>query len=169
MARLDRGKGSQQAKGGGMNDGNSYTAAQAAQVLGRSVKRVRQQIQEGKLEVIPDSEPVRVTAESVHKLRDTLRTQGTKPGRAPAANGLTFEQVKELVETLTTKALEAAQSERAAVEAMREKTEAALRAELDQTRAELTQTQAKTAELEQELATVKATPAQESRRRWWRS
>lgn len=152
-----------------MSDGNTYTAAEAAQVLGRSIKRVRQQIQEGKLEIVPDSDPIRVTAQSVHELRDTLRTQGTKPGRAPASTGLTFEQVKELVESLTTKALEASQSERAALEAQREKIEAALRAELDQTRAELMQTQAKTAELEQELATVKATPTEEPRRRWWRS
>jgi hypothetical protein len=76
---------------------------------------------------------------------------------------LTFEEVRELVETLTTKALEAAQSERAAVDQMREKTEQALRAELDQTRAELMQTQAKTAELEQELEQVKASP----KRKWW--
>lgn len=152
-----------------MSDGNTYTAAQAATVLGRSVKRVRQMIQEGKLEVVPDSEPIRLTAQSVHELRDALKGQGTRPGRAPSPVGLTFEQVRELVETLTTKAIEAAQSERAAVDEMREKTEQALRAELDQTRAELMQTQAKTAELEQELATVKATPAQEQRRRWWRS
>lgn len=169
MVRLNRGKGIEQAAGGSMNDGNDYTAAQAAQVLGRSVKRVRQMIQEGKLEVVPSSEPVRVTAVSVHELRNTLRTQGTKTGRAPTATGLTFEQVKELVENLTTKALEISQAERAAVEAMRQQTEAALRAELDQTRAELMQTQARQADLEQELATVKATPTQEPRRRWWRS
>ena len=152
-----------------MSDGNTYTAAQAAQVLGRSVKRVRQMIQEGKLEAVPDSEPIRLTAQSVHELRDTLRTQGTKPGRAPTAAGLSFEQVKELVETMTTKALEASQAERAALEAMRDKTENALRAELDQTRAELMQTQAQAAELQQELATAKATPTEEPRRRWWRS
>lgn len=152
-----------------MNDGNTYTAAEAAKVLGRSVKRVRQMIQEGKLEAVPDSDPIRVTAQSVHELRDTLRTQGTKPGRAPAANGLTFQQVMELVETLTTKALEASQTERAALEAMRDKTENALRAELDQTRAELMQTQAQAAELQQELATAKATSTPEPRRRWWRS
>lgn len=146
-----------------MSDGNTYTAAQAATVLGRSVKRVRQMIQEGKLEVVPDSEPIRLTAQSVHELRDALKGQGTRPGRAPSPVGLTFEQVRELVETLTTKAIEAAQSERAAVDEMREKTEQALRAELDQTRAELMQTQAKTAELEQELEQVKASP----RRKWW--
>lgn len=168
MVRLDREQGSQPASSG-MSDGNDYTAAEAAQVLGRSVKRVRQMIQEGKLEAVPDSDPVRVTAQSVHELRDSLRTQGTKPGRAPNSTGLTFEQVKELVETLTTKALEVSQSERAALEAMRDKTENALRAELDQTRAELTQTQAQAAELQQELATVKATPSQEPRRRWWSS
>lgn len=152
-----------------MNDGNTYTAAEAAKVLGRSIKRVRQMIQEDKLEAVPDSDPIRVTAQSVHELRDTLRTQGTKPGRAPAANGLTFQQVMELVETLTTKALEASQTERAALEAMRDKTENALRAELDQTRAELMQTQAQAAELQQELATSKATSTPEPRRRWWRS
>ena len=152
-----------------MNDGNDYTAAQAAQALGRSVKRVRQMIQEGKLETVPDSEPIRVTAQSVHELRDTLRGQGTRPGRAPSPVGLTFEQVQQLVETLTTKALEAAQSERAALNEMREKTEQALRAELDQTRAELMQTQARQADLEQELKQVKAAPEVTSRRRFWGS
>jgi len=146
-----------------MSDGNTYTAAQAATVLGRSVKRVRQMIQEGKLEVVPDSEPIRLTAQSVHELRDALKGQGARPGRAPSPVGLTFEQVRELVETLTTKAIEAAQSERAAVDEMREKTEQALRAELDQTRAELMQTQARQADLEQELEQVKASP----RRKWW--
>jgi uncharacterized coiled-coil DUF342 family protein len=82
---------------------------------------------------------------------------------------LTFEQVQQLVETLTTKALEAAQSERAALNEMREKTEQALRAELDQTRAELMQTQARQADLEQELKQVKAAPEVTSRRRFWGS
>lgn len=152
-----------------MSDGNSYSAAEAAQALGRSVKRVRQMIQEAKLEVVPDTEPIRLTAQSVHELRDTLRTQGTKPGRAPATTGLTFEQVMKMIDNFTSKQLEASQSERAALEAMRDKTENALRAELDQTRAELMQTQARQADLEQELATVRATPSQEPRRRWWRS
>lgn len=152
-----------------MNDGNDYTAAQAAQALGRSVKRVRQMIQEGKLEVVPGSEPIRVTAQSVHELREALRGQGSRPGRAPSPVGLTFEEVQQLVELLTTKALEAAQSERAAVNEMREKTEQALRAELDQTRAELMQTQARQADLEQELKQVKAAPEIAPKRRWWRS
>lgn len=152
-----------------MSDGNSYSAAEAAQALGRSVKRVRQMIQEAKLEVVPDSDPIRVTAQSVHELRDTLRTQGTKPGRAPATTGLTFEQVMKMIDNFTSKQLEASQSERAALEAQREKIEAALRAELDQTRAELMQTQARQADLEQELATVRAAPTEEPRRRWWRS
>jgi len=152
-----------------MSDGNSYSAAEAAQALGRSVKRVRQMIQEAKLEVVPDSDPIRVTSQSVHELRDTLRTQGAKPGRAPTTTGLTFEQVMKMIDNFTSKQLEASQSERAALEAMREKTEQALRAELDQTRAELMQTQAQAAELQQELATVRATPTEEPRRRWWRS
>jgi ribosomal protein L29 len=74
-----------------------------------------------------------------------------------------------MIDNFTSKQLEASQSERAALEAMREKTEQALRAELDQTRAELMQTQAQAAELQQELATVRATPTEEPRRRWWRS
>lgn len=169
MVRLDRKQGSQPPRCAGVNDGNTYTAAEAAKALGRSVKRVRQMIQEGKLEAVPDSEPIRLTAQSVHELRSTLRTQGTKPGRAPTATGLTFEQVIEMIDNITTKALEASQVERAALEAMRDKTENALRAELDQTRAELMQTQARQAELQQELATAKAAPTEEPRRRWWRS
>ena len=139
-----------------INDGNDYTAAQAAKVLNRSVKRVRQMIVEGKLEQVPDSEPKRVTAQSVHELRDTLRSQGAKPGRSTGTptTGLTYEQVLAMVETLTAptlKALETVQAERVAIESERRQVEEALRATLAEQAATITQ-------LEQQLAQPTTTP-----------
>jgi hypothetical protein len=145
-----------------VSDGNSYTAAQAAQVLGRSVKRVRQMIQEGKLDQLLDREPVEVTAQSVHELRDALKSQGPRPGRVPASTGWTYEQVKDMVDTMTTRALEMSQAERASLMRERDNTEKALRDELDQTRAQVTQLRA---QLEQ--VPTQAPEAPGIRRRWW--
>lgn len=136
----------------------SYTVAEAAKVLGRSTKRVRQMLTEGKLEALPDTQPVRLAAQQVNDLRAELRTQGARPGPAPQQTGLTFAQVKELVESLTTKALEAGASERAAAERARDATEEALRNELAEARARAQQLEAQLAE-QQETA--------RKGKRWW--
>lgn len=137
-----------------MSEG-TYTVTEAAKVLQRSPKRVRQMIREGKLSALPDMEPQRVAAEEVHLLREVLRTQGTRPGPAPQTTGLTFEQVLTLVDTLTTKAIEAAASDRAAADRARDDAEEALRNALAEERA-------KTVTLQAQLEAAEA-----KRRKWW--
>lgn len=119
--------------------GDSYTVSEAAKVLQRSPKRVRQILREGKLAAIPGSEPVRIPAADVHALRDVLRSQGPRTGPKPQpAAGLTYEQVRELVEELTRPALRALE----ATQETAEKVEAALRDELAAERAERSRLQA---------------------------
>lgn len=62
-------------------------------------------INEGKLVPIPDSHPLQIPAQQVHELREQLKGQGARP-TVQQGTGLTFEQVKELVESFTQKALE---------------------------------------------------------------
>ena len=83
----------------------SYSVTQAAKLLGRSTKRVRQMITEKKLAPIPDSHPLQIPAQQIHDMREQIKTHGARPA-AQQGTGLTFEQVKELVESFTQKALE---------------------------------------------------------------
>jgi excisionase family DNA binding protein len=62
---------------------DTYTVAQASSVLGLSQKRVRQLIQEGKLEQV-EGTPVRVSQAQVLDLRQARDTQG-KPSANPRA------------------------------------------------------------------------------------
>ena len=137
---------------------DSYTVTEAAKVLGRSTKRVRQMLAEGKLVALPDTQPVRLAAEQVNSLRNALRNQGPRTGPTPQPTGLTFEQVQALVDTLTTKALEAAASDRAAADRTRDAAEEALRNELAEARA-----RALTLE-----AQMQAMQEAQNSRKWWR-
>ena len=137
-----------------MSEG-TYTVTEAAKVLQRSPKRVRQMIREGKLTALPNMDPQRIAAEEVHTLREALRAQGPRPGPAPQPTGLTFEQVLTLVDTLTTKAIEAAASDRAAADRARDDAEDALRTALAEERA-------KTVTLQAQLEAAEA-----KRRKWW--
>jgi hypothetical protein len=140
---------------------DSYTVAEAAKVLGRSTKRVRQMLAEGKLVALPDTQPVRLAAEQVNDLRQALRTQGPRTGPTPQPTGLTYEQVQALVDTLTTKALEAAASDRAAADRARDATEEALRNELAEARA-------RAVTLEAQMQAIQASKDAERSRKWWR-
>jgi len=81
----------------------SYSVSQAAKIIGRSTKRVRQMITENKLTPTPDTHPLQIPAQQIHEMREQLKKPGLHTGQG---TGLTFEQVKELVETFTRKALE---------------------------------------------------------------
>jgi len=156
---------SAQPSGAGSVTGEDYNVREAAQVLGRSVKRVRQMITEGKLEQVADIEPIRVTAGSVHEMRDSLRSQGIKPGRSTtaAAGGLmTFAQVEALVAQLTAptnRALELMDSRQAALDLERRQVEEALRETVAQQAATI-------AQLEQQLTQPREASPQ--KRRWLR-
>ena len=127
-----------------------YTVAQAAKALGRSDRLVRKLISEGRIDVVPDSKPLRVTEASVHRERNQRRNV-PPPSKSPTA--FTVDEVEALVQ----RAVSAALSETLPkmLEA-RDSSEALLRDEV--------------ARLHAELEAMKAATGQEqaaARRRWW--
>ena len=104
-------------------------------------------ITENKLVPIPDIKPIQIPAQQVHDLREQYKNPSTRAA-AQQGTGLTFEQVKELVETFTQKALESAAAQQQ--QALSEQQQQAQ--ELKQ---ELKAQRERVRELEQELATQK--------------
>jgi len=73
---------------------DSYTAREAAKVIGRSERLVRQLAKTGRLEVV-STEPLRVSQESVHRERSSRRA---KPEKKPETSaGITPEQLEQIV------------------------------------------------------------------------
>ena len=73
---------------------DSYTAREAAKVIGRSERLVRQLAKTGRLEVV-STEPLRVSQESVHRERSSRRA---KPDKKPEPSaGITPEQLEQIV------------------------------------------------------------------------
>lgn len=74
---------------------DSYTAREAARVIGRSERLVRRLAETGRLEVV-STEPLRVSQESVHRERSARKA---KPERKPesAAAGIPPEQLEQIV------------------------------------------------------------------------
>lgn len=110
---------------------DSYTPAQTAQLLGLSVKRVRQLVASGKLKAVPKSSPLLIKAESVHKereLRGDKVTRSAIPEKAFQLSSLL--EVIELIEAARqagkSEGIEIAQRQIESVEASRERTEQAL-------------------------------------------
>lgn len=134
---------------------DSYTVAEAAKVLQRSAKRVRQMLQEGKLTALPDTEPVRIGAQQVHELREALRDKPKRERREPAGTGLTAEQVAAMVEELTRPTLRALEANKE----LAEKVEGMLREELAAERAERKR-------LQDQLDALRAQPAEAERRKF---
>jgi len=101
--------------------GDTYGPQQAAQVLGVSARRVGQLAHEGRLEIVQDK-PLRVSAQSVHELREERR--GKKSDiRATVPPESVADQVKELVALFTAeqrKAIEAGESLLAEVSTQRD-------------------------------------------------
>ena len=72
---------------------DTYSARDAAKVLGRSERLVRKLAADGRLDVVQDK-PLRVSQESVHRERQSRKPLPPK-GNQPAA--LTSEQLEQLV------------------------------------------------------------------------
>ena len=73
---------------------DSYTAREAAQVIGRSERLVRRLAEDGRLE-ITGTNPLRVSAESVHRERSKRKA---KPERkAEQSAGLSAEQLEQII------------------------------------------------------------------------
>ena len=110
---------------------DSYTPAQAAELLGLSVKRVRQLVASGKLKAVPKSSPLAITAESVHKERELRGEKVTRSATPEKAFQLTsLVEVLELIEAARqagrAEGIEIAQRQIESVETSRERTEQAL-------------------------------------------
>jgi len=73
---------------------DSYTAREAAKVIGRSERLVRQLVKTGRLEVV-STEPLRVSQESVHRERSSRRAKPEK--KAETSAGITPEQLEKIV------------------------------------------------------------------------
>lgn len=127
----------------------SYSVAEAALIIGRSEKRVRQLLAEGVLQAVPSSRPIRVYAEGVHRQRELRK------GSAPTAS--TSEGLEALLAAAAALTRPAIEAERRAHEdalAARDRVEVALRESLAAAQARAVQAEAKLAELE--AATSKA-------------
>jgi hypothetical protein len=137
-------------------DGTSYTVAQAAKVLERTPKRVRQMISEGKLPTLDGVTPVRIPAEAVHTARNELRSQGPRSGPSPKPQGLTAEDVRALVSELMAGQREILSAERQAAEAARDRAEELLRDALAEERLKRQDAEAEAKRLRDELDTAQA-------------
>jgi hypothetical protein len=110
---------------------DSYTPAQTAQLLGLSVKRVRQLVASGKLKAVPKSSPLLIKAESVHQERELRGEKVSRTATPQKAFELTsLVEVLELIEAARqagrSEGIEIAQRQIESVEASRERTEQAL-------------------------------------------
>lgn len=133
---------------------DSYTPTEASKLLGVSTKRVRQLVEEKKLEGVRNSAPLKIKAESVHKLRDE---RGTKK---PESSGLlTLSEVALLID----QAREA--GERSALLAItaREDSEKYLREALAQEQAERKEATEKLLLMSSRLAELEAAQANKRR------
>lgn len=122
----------------------TYTVAEAARVLKRTPKRVRQMLKEGKLAPVEGPPPVRIAAADVLAFRDTHRSKQPGP---PRSTGLTYEQVLALIEAVSMKAIEAASGELKAALAVRDDAEGLLRQAISEERAGRLRAEAQAEEL----------------------
>ena len=143
---------------------DSYTVAEAARLISRTPKRVRQMITEGKFHPVEGATPVRIPAREVIAAREEARKGRTGP--APGHSGLTAAQVLALVESLTAKALESAQASHRAANESRDRSENILRDAFAEERVRRT-----TAEAERDRALAELAALREAReaqpRKWW--
>jgi len=87
-------------------------------------------ITEKKLAPIPDSHPLQIPAQQIHDMREQIKTHGARPA-AQQGTGLTFEQVKELVESFTQKALESGLAAQQQAQQLQQQQALELRQELE--------------------------------------
>lgn len=138
---------------------DSYTVAEAAQLLGVTPKRVRQMLAAGQLPAVPGETPVRLPAEPVHQERERRKASPSKPGPQPATQPLDPQLVLDLAREIATSvatdsvklALDAAEPYRRQLEASRDRTEQALREALAEAEARALAAEARAAQAEARL------------------
>ena len=87
-------------------------------------------ITENKLVPIPDIKPIQIPAQQVHDLREQYKNPSTRAA-AQQGTGLTFEQVKELVESFTQKALERSTAQQQQAQQLQQQQAQELKTELE--------------------------------------
>lgn len=157
-----------------------YDAREAARLLGVSPRRVRQLLREGVLVELPgkrDDGAVLLDPESVH--RERARRKDSRKASEEASSStssLEGEDLAQLVERAVSTTVEALRVERTEMLAIRDRTEEALRADLEAERsariaAEVARAEAeaarKAAAEEVERLRVQLEEAAAPRRRWW--
>lgn len=146
-----------------------YTVAQAATMLGRSPRWVRKLIDQGRLDVIPDTKPLRVTEASV--LAERSRSKVEKPREDTDTFTMTEERLAQIIEQAVASAIE--RTVPLMIES-RERVDARqvedLENELHRVRAELSQAQAQLGQQNSPDEGISAINADsKKRRRWWRN
>lgn len=121
--------------------GDTYGREQAAKILGVSPRRVSQLADEGRF-VIVQAKPLRLSAQSVHELRDARRSRSADiratvpPADASEVSGAVLSEVRRIAEMAATAnrlAIESAEDALADARAERDRA----RAEVERLRAEL--------------------------------
>lgn len=135
--------------------GDTYGREQAARVLGVSPRRVSQLADDGRLEVV-QPKPLRLSAESVHRLREERRSpnrdqKATVPPDPAGDTAAQIERVLALFQIEHRKAIEAGEHLLAEVSAQRDE----YRSEVERLRAEV------------EAERTARQAAEHARRRWW--
>jgi len=127
---------------------DTYTPTESAKLLGVSTKRVRQLVEEGTLEGVPRSKPLKIKAESVHTERE--RRSITKP--AYDFGLIPISEVAVLIE----QARQAAERGAGLAITAREESEKYLREALAQEQAERKQAEAELSLMTARLAVLEA-------------
>lgn len=148
-----------------MSDGDTYTAAEAARVIGVSERRVRQLVEDGRIKRANADGPLRLAAESVHRERESKRGrapsevysgQARRVRKGSGEGSVTVEQLLELAERITdrslTRALESAQADRDAARAAADRVEQMLTEQIAAERIRTEQALERVRTLEAELA-----------------
>lgn len=137
---------------------DSYSVTEAARVIGRSPKRVRQLIAEKKLPTVPDSSPLRIPAEAVHQERESRRNASpSTPGPKPEPERVTIDldTLMAFADRQTQKAIEAAAADREAVKHAQRVVEETLRGSLVEAQARAQAAEIRAAAAEAEAAVLR--------------
>lgn len=169
-------------------DVDTYSVADAAKLLQVSPKRVRQLVEEGRLSSVEGSSPLVLEAESVIRERKRREEAPSRPGPAPAVTNLDPSEILAMASEIASSvardsvrlALESAEPARRHADAMRDRTEEALREALAAAEARSLSAEKRLEEALERLEGIKAhleetraealqvASAVEPRRRWGR-
>ena len=138
---------------------DTYSATESAKLLGVSTKRVRQLVTSGNLLAVPDSKPLAIKRDSVH--RERARRADSKP---EALEGVV--PLSQLTELLERERVNAERSARLQIESI----ERALELTKEQYAEAVTESrEARETILELSLEVARLTAEKEARsRKWWR-